>query len=232
MSGPSGQRVPPIQVHHRRWPMRPEWSPPRILDTAAIRGGWTMRAWRRIWGICTRPPARRQLQRWPSPPPSPAAVRPAASRPEGCAAVLATCERPRRTGRGLEPAETAACRGLVDAAIVASLFHGGAAPQRGGGSALGRHRARRWRHRHRPPLQNESGRRSPRRLAPSRRLRGRAARRLQPATAPKSGASRRRPKVVPFGDRRYYFSRVRDPAAWPPPVGPRTPFRTGSKVAV
>ena len=43
---------------------------------------------------------------------------------EECAAVLATCGRPRRTGRGLERAETAERRGLVDAAIVALLFHG------------------------------------------------------------------------------------------------------------
>ena len=38
--------------------------------------------------------------------------------------MLATCGRPRRTGRGLERAETAERRGLVDAAIVALLFHG------------------------------------------------------------------------------------------------------------
>ena len=43
---------------------------------------------------------------------------------EECAAVLATCTRPRRTGRGLERPETAERRGLVDAAIVALLFHG------------------------------------------------------------------------------------------------------------
>ena len=43
---------------------------------------------------------------------------------EECAAVLATCHRPRRTGRGLERVETAERRGLVDAAIVALLFHG------------------------------------------------------------------------------------------------------------
>ena len=43
---------------------------------------------------------------------------------EECAAVLATCFRPRRTGRGLERLETAELRGLVDAAIVALLFHG------------------------------------------------------------------------------------------------------------
>ena len=42
---------------------------------------------------------------------------------EECAAVLATCLRPRRTGRGLERPETAERRGLVDGAIVA-LFHG------------------------------------------------------------------------------------------------------------
>ena len=47
---------------------------------------------------------------------------------EECAAVLATCGRPRRTGRGLERPETAERRGLVDAAIVALLFHGAAAP--------------------------------------------------------------------------------------------------------
>ena len=43
---------------------------------------------------------------------------------EECAAVLATCLRPRRTGRGLERPETAERRGLVDGAIVALLFHG------------------------------------------------------------------------------------------------------------
>ena len=43
---------------------------------------------------------------------------------EECAAVLATCTRRRRTGRGLERPETAERRGRVDAAIVALLFHG------------------------------------------------------------------------------------------------------------
>ena len=37
---------------------------------------------------------------------------------EECATVLATCLRPRRTGRGLERPETAERRGFVDAAIV------------------------------------------------------------------------------------------------------------------
>ena len=41
-----------------------------------------------------------------------------------CATVLATCLRPRRTGRGLEHPKTAERRGLVDGAIVALLFHG------------------------------------------------------------------------------------------------------------
>ena len=41
-----------------------------------------------------------------------------------CAIVLATCLRPRRTGRGLERPKTAERRGLVDGAIVALLFHG------------------------------------------------------------------------------------------------------------
>ncbi len=41
-----------------------------------------------------------------------------------CATVLATCLRPRRTGRGLERPKTAERRGLVDSAIVALLFHG------------------------------------------------------------------------------------------------------------
>ena len=40
------------------------------------------------------------------------------------ATVLATCLRPRRTGRGLERPKTAERRGLVDGAIVALLFHG------------------------------------------------------------------------------------------------------------
>ena len=43
---------------------------------------------------------------------------------EECAAVLATCLRPRRTGRGLERPATAERRGLIDGAIVALLFHG------------------------------------------------------------------------------------------------------------
>ena len=43
---------------------------------------------------------------------------------EECAAGLASCLRPRRTGRGLERVETADGRGFVDAAIVALLFHG------------------------------------------------------------------------------------------------------------
>ena len=41
-----------------------------------------------------------------------------------CATVLATCLRPRRTGRGLERPKTAERRGLVDGAIVTLLFHG------------------------------------------------------------------------------------------------------------
>ena len=41
-----------------------------------------------------------------------------------CATVLATCLRPRRTGRGLERPKTAERRGLVDGAIVSLLFHG------------------------------------------------------------------------------------------------------------
>ena len=38
--------------------------------------------------------------------------------------MLAASTRRRRTGRGLERPETAERRGLVDAAIVALLFHG------------------------------------------------------------------------------------------------------------
>ena len=38
--------------------------------------------------------------------------------------MLTTCLRPRRTGRCLERPETAERRGLVDAVIVALLFHG------------------------------------------------------------------------------------------------------------
>ena len=41
-----------------------------------------------------------------------------------CATVLATCLRPRRTGRGVERPKTAERRGLADGAIVALLFHG------------------------------------------------------------------------------------------------------------
>ena len=51
-----------------------------------------------------------------------------------CATVLATCLRPRRTGRGLERPKTAERRGLVDGAIVALLFHG--ALRRSGVAAL------------------------------------------------------------------------------------------------
>ena len=65
-------------------------------------------------------------------PPRPAPPRPAPPRPgqargltaDECATVLATCLRPRRTGRGLERPKTAERRGLVDGAIVALLFHG------------------------------------------------------------------------------------------------------------
>ena len=41
-----------------------------------------------------------------------------------CAAVLKACMRRRRNGRGVERAETAERRGLVDGALVALLFHG------------------------------------------------------------------------------------------------------------
>ena len=40
-----------------------------------------------------------------------------------CAAVLEACMHRRRSGRGLERAETAERRGLVDGALVALLFH-------------------------------------------------------------------------------------------------------------
>ena len=74
---------------------------------------------------------------------------------EECAAVLATCGRPRRTGRRPRA-------------------------RRDG-------RARWRRRRHRPPLEDESGRRSSRRPAPGRRLRGRGP--SQAATAPEPGDS-------------------------------------------
>ena len=41
-----------------------------------------------------------------------------------CDAILATCTRRRRSGRGLERKETAERRGLIDGAIVGLLFHG------------------------------------------------------------------------------------------------------------
>ena len=60
--------------------------------------------------------------------------------------MLATCGRLRRTGRGLERSETAARRRLVDAAIVALLFHGALRRSEVAVLALGRHRVRgRWR---------------------------------------------------------------------------------------
>ena len=60
----------------------------------------------------------------PRPTPRPAAARPAASPPTSAPPSLATCLRPRRTGRGPERPKTAERRGLVDGAIVALLFHG------------------------------------------------------------------------------------------------------------
>ena len=42
-----------------------------------------------------------------------------------CDRVLAACCRPRHTGRGVESDAVAKCRGLVDGAIVALVFHGG-----------------------------------------------------------------------------------------------------------
>ena len=44
---------------------------------------------------------------------------------EGLAAILATADRPRRTGRGLESPATAARRGALDKALAAVLFQGG-----------------------------------------------------------------------------------------------------------
>ena len=43
---------------------------------------------------------------------------------EECDRVLAVCCRPRRTGRRVERDDVALCRGLVDGAIVALVFHG------------------------------------------------------------------------------------------------------------
>ena len=115
-----------------------------------------MRASRRIWGICTRPAARRQPPRWPSPPcgappatpvrsrrpgrspgkPSrasaarrkptlpPAAARPAASPPRSAPPCSPPAGGHAAPAGGLERPETAERRGLVDAAIVALLFHG------------------------------------------------------------------------------------------------------------
>ena len=44
---------------------------------------------------------------------------------DGLAAILATADRPRRTGRGLETPATAARRGATDKALAAVLFQGG-----------------------------------------------------------------------------------------------------------
>ena len=88
---------------------------------------------------------------------------------EECAAVLATCGRPRRTGRRPRA-------------------------RRDG-------RARWRRRRHRPPLEDESGRRSSRRPAPGRRLRGRH--------PPPAGGDR-------AGTRRFYRRSQRRPGE--PPV--------------
>ena len=72
-----------------------------------------------------------------------------------CATVLATCLRPRRTGRGLERPKTAERRGLVDGAIVSLLFHGAlrrseVASLHWADSRLPRRQRRRG---HRPPLE-------------------------------------------------------------------------------
>ena len=173
-----------------------------------------MRASPRIC-ICTRPTARRQPPRWLSPPCGAPHATPAgpltgqaiegfrrsaaADAParrgqargltaEECAAVLATCGRPRRTGRGH--------RARRD----------GRAPRprrrrdRGVALSRGRCAAARWRLCAGPtsssptlatsasPLEDDSGRRSSRRSAPGRRLRGRGGR-LQAATAPDPGDS-------------------------------------------
>ena len=44
---------------------------------------------------------------------------------DGLAAILATADRPRRTGRGLDTPATAARRGALDKALAAVLFQGG-----------------------------------------------------------------------------------------------------------
>ena len=47
---------------------------------------------------------------------------------DDCAAILATADRPRRTGRGTESDEQAAERGATDKVIVSLLFQGGRPP--------------------------------------------------------------------------------------------------------
>ena len=56
------------------------------------------------------------------------------------AAVLATCHRPRRRGRGVESEAVALERGRLDAVIAGLLFMAGDVAQRGQRAALGRRR--------------------------------------------------------------------------------------------
>ena len=84
---------------------------PRCRHCRADRAAHPARArWISANGRCrrTKPP-------WPGP---------RGHTADECATVLATCLRPRCTGRGLERPKTAERRGLVDGAIVALLFHG------------------------------------------------------------------------------------------------------------
>ena len=81
------------------------------------------------------------------------------------AAVLATCHRPRRRGRGVESNEVALERGRLDAVIAGLLFMAGMRRSEVS-AALGRRRrfdGRRRGPRYRPPEQNESGGRGERR---------------------------------------------------------------------
>ena len=91
------------------------------------------------------------------------------------AAVLATCHRPRRRGRGVESEEVAPRAGAARRGDRWTAVHGGDAAQRGQRAALGRRRrfdGRRRRSRHRPPEQDEPGGRGERRLGinPTRQL--------------------------------------------------------------
>ena len=89
------------------------------LTVSALRREWREAGRRHITGKLTR----RVLEDFRRKTGPDAPRRPGLTADE-CAAVLEACMRRRRNGRGLERAETAERRGLVDGALVALLFHG------------------------------------------------------------------------------------------------------------